>query len=72
MSEDNLQVKGTVLKALPNAMFEVRLENGHEILAHISGRIRLNNIKVIVGDLVDIEMSVYDMTKGRLTYRYKQ
>ena len=71
MSEDNLQVKGTVLKALPNAMFEVRLENGHEILAHISGRIRLNNIKVIVGDKIDCEVSIYDYSKARIIYRYK-
>lgn len=71
-SQDNLQIQGTVLKALPNALFNVLLENGHEILAHISGRIRQNNIKIIVGDKVDLDMSVYDFTKGRITYRHKK
>ena len=70
-SETNIQVQGVVTKALPNAMFEVRLENGHEILAHISGRIRFNNIKIIVGDVCDVELSPYDLTLGRISYRYK-
>ena len=72
MSEDNLEVQGVVQKALPNAMFDVLLDNGHNVLAHISGKIRTNNIKIIVGDKVDLDMSVYDMTKGRITYRYKK
>ena len=70
-SESNIQVQGIVTKALPNAMFEVRLDNGHEILAHVSGRIRLNNIKIITGDVCDIELSPYDLTLGRICYRYK-
>lgn len=72
MSEDNIQLQGVVKKALPNAMFNVELENGHLILAHVSGKIRLNNIKIIVDDTVDVEVSVYDMGKGRITYRYKK
>jgi len=72
LSQDNLQVQGTIVKALPNAVFNVSLDNGHEVMAHISGRIRLNNIKIIVGDKVDVELSVYDLTKGRITYRYKK
>ncbi len=72
MSESNLSMQGVVDKALPNAMFNVILENGHTILAHISGKIRQNNIKIITGDKVDVDMSPYDLTKGRITYRHKK
>jgi translation initiation factor IF-1 len=65
-------MQGVVDKALPNAMFNVILENGHTILAHISGKIRQNNIKIITGDKVDVDMSPYDLTKGRITYRHKK
>lgn len=70
--QDSFATSGIVQKALPNAVFDVQLDNGHKILAHISGKIRMNNIKILVGDKVDVEMSVYDMTKGRITYRYKK
>jgi translation initiation factor IF-1 len=62
---------GVVTEALPNAMFRVKLENGHEILAHISGKMRMNYIKILPGDKIKIEMSPYDLSKGRITYRYK-
>lgn len=62
---------GTVTEALPNAMFRVRLENGHEILAHISGKMRMHYIKILPGDRIKVEMSPYDLSKGRITYRYK-
>lgn len=72
MSKQNvIEVEGKVLDALPNAMFRVELDNGHEILAHISGKIRVNFIKILPGDRVKIEMSPYDLSKGRITYRYK-
>ncbi|MCP8630803.1 translation initiation factor IF-1, partial [Staphylococcus aureus] len=61
----------TVLDTLPNAMFKVELENGHEILAHVSGKIRMNYIRILPGDKVTVEMSPYDLTRGRITYRYK-
>jgi translation initiation factor IF-1 len=67
---DMIEVEGTVTEALPNAMFRVTLENELEILAHISGRMRKNNIRILVGDSVVVEMSPYDMTKGRITYRH--
>ncbi|NGA24507.1 translation initiation factor IF-1, partial [Staphylococcus aureus] len=60
-----------VLDTLPNAMFKVELENGHEILAHVSGKIRMNYIRILPGDKVTVEMSPYDLTRGRITYRYK-
>jgi translation initiation factor IF-1 len=62
---------GVVTEALPNAMFRVKLENGHEILAHISGKMRMNYIRILPGDKIKVEMSPYDLTKGRITYRYK-
>lgn len=62
---------GDVLEALPNAMFRVELENGHEIICHVSGKIRMNYIRILPGDKVTVEMSPYDLTKGRITYRYK-
>ena len=69
--EDSITVQGIVQKALPNAVFEVLLENGNVILGHISGKIRQNNIKILVGDKVDAELSIYDLTRARITYRYK-
>ncbi|MCO4781262.1 MAG: translation initiation factor IF-1 [Candidatus Cloacimonadota bacterium] len=68
---DTIEVEGTVLEALPNAMFNVKLENGHELLAHISGKMRKFYIRIIPGDKVKIEMSPYDLTRGRITYRSK-
>ncbi len=62
---------GTIVEALPNAQFRVELDNGHEILAHVSGKMRMYYIKILPGDRVAIEMSPYDLTKGRITYRYK-
>lgn len=69
--EDAIQVEGTVLEPLPNAMFRVELSNGHKILAHISGKMRMNYIKILPGDRVTVEMSPYDLTRGRITYRVK-
>ncbi|MGB9773684.1 MAG: translation initiation factor IF-1 [Bacteroidota bacterium] len=66
-----IKADGTVIETLPNAMFRVRLENGHEVLAHISGKMRMNFIKILVGDKVTVELSPYDLGKGRITYRYK-
>ena len=66
--EDVIELEGTVLEALPNAMFKVELENGHTILAHISGKMR---IKILPGDRVTVELSVYDLNRGRITYRFK-
>ena len=68
---ENIELDGTVTDALPNAMFKVKLENGHEILAHISGKMRMNFIKIIPGDIVTVQVSPYDLTKGRITYRKK-
>ena len=68
---DVIEVEGTVLEKLPNAMFSVELENGHQILAHISGKLRMNFIRIIPGDRVKIEMSPYDLSKGRITWRGK-
>ncbi len=62
---------GTVIEALPNAMFRVELENGHEIMAHISGKIRMHYIRILPGDKVQLDLSPYDLTRGRITYRYK-
>jgi len=67
----NIEQDGTIKEALSNAMFRVELENGHEIIAHISGKMRMNYIKILPGDKVKVEMSPYDLTKGRITYRYK-
>ncbi|TSB44854.1 translation initiation factor IF-1 [Alkalicoccobacillus porphyridii] len=69
--EDVIEVEGTVIEPLPNAMFRVELENGHKILAHVSGKIRMNFIRILPGDKVTIELSPYDLTRGRITYRYK-
>lgn len=69
--EDVIEVEGTVLEALPNAMFQVELENGHKILAHISGKLRMNFIKILPGDKVTLEMSPYDLSKGRIIWRDK-
>ncbi len=69
--EDAIVVEGTVQEPLPNAMFRVKLDNGHEILAHISGKMRMFYIKIIPGDRVTVELSPYDLTRGRITYRAK-
>lgn len=69
--EDVLEVEGKVVEALPNATFKVVLENGHEILAHISGKLRMHYIKILPGDKVTVEISPYDLTKGRITWRAK-
>jgi translation initiation factor IF-1 len=66
-----IKIDGTVIETLPNASFRVRLDNGHEMLAHISGKMRMNYIKILVGDKVTVELSPYDLSKGRITYRYK-
>lgn len=71
MSKDVIEFEGTILEAMPNAMFRVELENGHEILAHISGKIRKNFIRILPGDKVKVEMTPYDLTRGRITYRLK-
>ena len=71
MSKDIIEFEGTILEAMPNAMFRVELENGHEILAHISGKIRKNFIRILPGDKVKVEMTPYDLTRGRITYRLK-
>ena len=69
--EDMIEVEGTVIEALPNAMFQVELANGHKVLAHISGKLRMNFIRILPGDKVTIEMSPYDLTKGRIIWRDK-
>ena len=69
--DDVLELEGTVVETLPNAMFKVELENGNQILAHISGKLRMNFIKILPGDKVKIEMSPYDLTRGRITWRSK-
>ncbi len=69
--EDAIEVEGTVVEPLPNAMFRVELKNGHKVLAHISGKMRMNFIRILPGDRVKVEMSPYDLTRGRITYRYK-
>ncbi|MEJ2193459.1 MAG: translation initiation factor IF-1 [Ignavibacteriaceae bacterium] len=66
-----IKIDGVVSETLPNATFKVKLENNHEILAHISGKMRMHFIKILVGDKVSVELSPYDLTKGRITYRYK-
>ena len=70
--QDVIEVEGKVLEALPNAMFLVELENGHVVLAHVSGKIRMNFIRILPGDKVTIELTPYDLTRGRITYRFKQ
>jgi len=69
--EDVIEVEGTVIEPLPNAMFRVELENGHKVLAHISGKMRMNFIRILPGDRVTVELSPYDLTRGRITYRKK-
>lgn len=69
--QDVIEVEGTILESLPNAMFQVKLENGHVILAHISGKIRMNFIKTLPGDRVTVELTPYDLSRGRITYRFK-
>lgn len=68
--EEKIQVDGEVVDALPNAMFRVRLENNHEIVAHISGKMRMHYIRILPGDRVTVDISPYDLTKGRITYRH--
>ena len=69
--QDMIEIEGTVVESLPNATFQVELENGHRILAHISGKLRMNYIKILPGDKGTVEMSPYDLTKGRITWRSK-
>lgn len=69
--DDAIEFEGTVLEALPNAMFQVELSNGHQILAHISGKLRMNFIRILPGDKVTVELSPYDLTRGRITWRAK-
>lgn len=71
-TKEVIELTGAVLETLPNAMFKVELENGHVILAHISGKMRMHYIKILPGDWVKIEMTPYDLTKGRITYRYRE
>jgi translation initiation factor IF-1 len=71
MSKDVIEVEGKILEALPNAMFRVQLDTGQEILAHVSGKIRKNFIRILLGDRVRVELSPYDLSKGRITYRVK-
>ena len=68
---DVIELKGTVIDALPNSIFKVKLDNGHEIVAHVSGKIRMNFIYILPGDKVTVELSPYDLTRGRITYRHK-
>jgi len=69
--EDVIEVEGKVLEPLPNAMFQVELANGHKVLAHVSGKIRMNFIRILPGDRVTVELSPYDLSRGRITYRFK-
>ena len=69
--EEAIEVEGTVVESLPNAMFRAELENGHKVLAHVSGKMRMNFIKILPGDKVKMELSPYDLTRGRITYRAK-
>lgn len=69
--QDVIEVEGTVLEALPNAMFQVKLENGHVVLGHVSGKIRMNFIRILPGDKVTVELTPYDLNRGRITYRFK-
>ena len=69
--QDGLEIEGLVIDTLPNAQFKVRLENGHEILAHVSGKIRMHYIRILPGDKVTVEISPYDLTRGRITFRHK-
>ena len=69
--EDVIEIEGTVVEPLPNAMFRVELENGHRVLAHVSGKLKLNYIRILTGDRVRLELSPYDLSRGRITYRLK-
>jgi len=69
--EELIEIEGTVIEPLPNAMFRVELENGHRVLAHVSGKLKLNFIRILTGDRVRLELSPYDLTRGRITYRLK-
>jgi translation initiation factor IF-1 len=69
--DDVIEVEGTVIEPLPNAMFRVELENGHKVLAHISGKMRMHYIRILPGDRVQLELTPYDLSRGRITYRYK-
>jgi translation initiation factor IF-1 len=69
--QDVIEVEGTVIEPLPNAMFRVELQNGHKVLAHVSGKIRMNFIRILSGDRVMVELSPYDLSRGRIVYRYK-
>ena len=69
--EDVIEVEGTVVEALPKAMFQVELENGHVVLAHVSGKMRMNFIRILPGDKVTMELTPYDLSRGRITYRFK-
>ena len=69
--EESIKVDGTIIETLPNASFRVELENGHRVLAHISGKMRMHFIKILPGDKVTVELSPYDLSRGRITYRYK-
>jgi translation initiation factor IF-1 len=69
--EETIQVEGKVIEPLPNAMFRVELDNGHKVLAHVSGKMRMHFIKILPGDKVTVELSPYDLTRGRIVYRYK-
>jgi translation initiation factor IF-1 len=70
--EDKIQVEGTIVEALPGTQFRVRLDNGHEVLAYLSGRMRKNYIRILLGDRVRVEMSPYDLTRGRIVYRQRR
>ncbi len=69
--EDAIVLEGTVLESLPNAMFKVELENGHQVLAHISGKMRMHYIRILPGDRVQVELTPYDLSRGRITFRYR-
>lgn len=69
--DDAIEVEGTVIEPLPNAMFRVELSNGHRVLAHVSGKIRMNFIRILAGDKVTVQLSPYDLSRGRITYRFK-
>ena len=69
--EDAIEVEGRVVEPLPNAMFRVEMDNGHEVLAHVSGKMRMHRIRILPGDKVTMELSPYDLTRGRITYRFK-
>ena len=71
VKEANIEIDGEITETLPNAMFRVKLENGHMVLAHVSGKMRMHYIKILPGDTVKLELSPYDLTRGRITYRYK-